>query len=91
MTDVRDLWLFRYFFTFEMIQALSPPSHFFRSSGVILERGQGSGKELLKRLEIYVRFPVAALYELKRNRASLHSEVYQRVTAEIEAKALPKR
>lgn len=42
-----------------------------------LEIGKGSGKELLKRLEIYLRFPEVALYEIHKNRARIHSSKFQ--------------
>jgi DNA-binding transcriptional regulator YiaG len=51
-----------------------------------LEIGKGSGKELLKRLEIYIKFPAVALYEVRKNRAALHTAGYQVVITRLEEK-----
>lgn len=50
-----------------------------------LEIGKGSGRELLKRLEIYINFPEVALFELKKNRAGLHLAGYQKTRNRLEA------
>ena len=55
-----------------------------------LEIGKGSGKELLKRLEIYMRFPEVALYELKKNGARLHDSRYQEAFRRLEEKVKAK-
>lgn len=44
-----------------------------------IESGKYSGKELLKRIEIYYKFPEVALYEIKKNRNKIHSNTYERL------------
>ena len=46
-----------------------------------IENGHSSGKETLKRVEIYSTFPEVALLEIKRNRAKIHSKTYKKVVA----------
>jgi hypothetical protein len=40
----------------------------------------------LKRLEIYMRFPEVALFEIRKNRASLHAVSYQNAVRRLEAR-----
>ncbi len=39
-----------------------------------IEKNQSTGKEVMKRLELYVRFPEIALFEFRRNCAQIHIE-----------------
>lgn len=39
-----------------------------------IENGQTSGRDVMKRLELYVRFPEVALFEFQRNSAEIHRE-----------------
>ncbi|MDE3046582.1 MAG: HipA N-terminal domain-containing protein [Verrucomicrobiota bacterium] len=41
---------------------------------ISIEHGQTSGKDTMKRLELYARFPALALFEFQRNCASIHRE-----------------
>ncbi len=41
---------------------------------VSIENGQSTGKEVMKRLELYARFPEIALFEFRRNCAQIHVE-----------------
>lgn len=44
-----------------------------------IESGKYSGKELLKRIEIYHKFPEVAFFEIKKNRTKIHSKTYDRL------------
>ena len=44
-----------------------------------IEKGRNSGKELLKRLEIYADFPEVALWMVDANRELVHNDVYESV------------
>lgn len=48
-----------------------------------VEKGLLSGTEVLKRMELYTRFPEAALLELERNRQRLHSATYERIAQKL--------
>ncbi|MEI6790725.1 MAG: HipA N-terminal domain-containing protein [Myxococcaceae bacterium] len=48
-----------------------------------IERGQASGREVLKRAEIYAKFPQTALFQLKRRGGALHINKYQYVAKEL--------
>lgn len=39
---------------------------------VSLESGRSSGRDVMKRLELYIRFPEVALFEFRRNCAAIH-------------------
>lgn len=43
-----------------------------------IEKGHNSGRDALKRLELYIFFPEVALYEMKKNRGKVHADVYRR-------------
>lgn len=43
-----------------------------------IENNRVSGRDILKRLEIYVMFKDVALFEIKKNRAKVHSSVYNK-------------
>jgi len=49
-----------------------------------IENGHSSGKDSLKRVEIYSRFPEVALFEMKRNRVKIHSGTYKKVVSILE-------
>lgn len=53
-----------------------------------LEAGTVSGRELLKRFEIYRHFPDVALYEIQKNRPKLHAERYQVAVTRLKAKII---
>jgi len=44
-----------------------------------IENGKMSGRDILKRVEIYALFKEAALFEIERNKAKVHSSVYELV------------
>lgn len=46
-----------------------------------IERGQAAGQEVLRRTEIYAKFPEAALFQLKRRGGFLHVNKYRYVTS----------
>lgn len=48
-----------------------------------IERGQVSGREVLKRVEIYVRFPSVALFQLERRGGALHGDKYLNIATEL--------
>lgn len=48
-----------------------------------VEKGQVSGREILKRVEIYVKFPAVALFQLERRGYALHTKQYQYATSEL--------
>ena len=48
-----------------------------------IESGKVSGREVLKRVELYKRFPEAALFELERNRTRLHRATYERTLTRL--------
>lgn len=41
---------------------------------IAIEKGQRKGKEVMKRLELYIKFPEVALFEFKRSCAEIHVE-----------------
>lgn len=47
-----------------------------------IESGQVQGKEVLKRIEIYSKFPEVAIFEVKRNKKGVHSDCFYK-TIEI--------
>jgi hypothetical protein len=49
-----------------------------------IEAGVSSGRDVMKRIEIYARFPQTALFELHRNRRLLHSDTYERLRAHFQ-------
>lgn len=49
-----------------------------------IERGQVSGREVLKRAEIYARFPQIAMFQLKRRGGVLHTNKYQHIACELD-------
>ena len=51
-----------------------------------LELGRAGGNEVLKRLQIYIKFPDVALWELKKNRAQIHDNKYQQALKRLESK-----
>lgn len=44
-----------------------------------IEAGKESGRDVLKRMEIYARFPKVAWFEMKRNSARMHTDVWRRL------------
>ncbi|MBC75723.1 MAG: hypothetical protein CME64_06885 [Halobacteriovoraceae bacterium] len=48
-----------------------------------IESGKISGKEVLKRIEIYFKFPEVAAFEVKRNKREVHSDCYIKVMEEL--------
>lgn len=44
-----------------------------------IENGKMSGRDILKRIEIYAIFKEAALFEIEKNKAKVHSNVYELV------------
>ena len=44
-----------------------------------IENGKMSGRDILKRIEIYALFKEVALFEIERNKAKVHSSVYESV------------
>ena len=48
-----------------------------------LEKGGSFGGELVKRLRIYMTFPQVALWEVERNRAKVHEEIYEYVVEQL--------
>lgn len=49
-----------------------------------IEKGLASGKEVLKRIEIYKRFPEVALFELKRRGMRIHESKKELVRSKLE-------
>jgi HipA-like protein len=49
-----------------------------------LERGKGGG-EVLKRLQIYMQFPLVALWEIKHNQAKIHENKYRELVNKLSA------
>lgn len=41
---------------------------------ISIEGGQGGGRDVMKRLELYIRFPSVALFEFQRNCAQIHRD-----------------
>ena len=39
---------------------------------ISIESGQSSGRDVMRRLELYIRFPMVALFEFQRNCAQIH-------------------
>ncbi len=56
------------------------------SSITKIENGQAKGKEVLKRIELYQKFPEAAVYEISRNKRMVHSDCYRAVMIKINEK-----
>ena len=48
-----------------------------------IEKNHTSGRDILKRLEIYINFPEVALFEIKRNKAKVHSDVFEKTVSII--------
>lgn len=46
-----------------------------------IETGKQSGRDVLKRLELYARFPEAAWFEMNRNRPAIHTALWERMAA----------
>jgi HipA-like protein len=44
-----------------------------------IENGKMSGRDILKRIEIYALFKETAFFEIERNKAKVHSKVYESV------------
>lgn len=44
-----------------------------------IESGKQTGRDVLKRMELYARFPEAAWFEMNRNRAKLHTDQWRRL------------
>ena len=44
-----------------------------------IESGKQTGRDVLKRMELYARFPEAAWFEMNRNRAKLHTKQWRRL------------
>lgn len=44
-----------------------------------IESGKQTGRDVLKRMELYVCFPEAAWFEMNRNRAKLHTNQWRRL------------
>jgi HipA-like protein len=49
-----------------------------------IENNRVSGRDILKRLEIYVKFKEVAIFEINKNRVKVHSSVYNKVRKLIE-------
>ena len=45
-----------------------------------IEAGKMSGRDVLKRMEMYARFPEVAQFEMNRNKACVHSELWEKVS-----------
>ncbi len=45
-----------------------------------IESGKRSGRDVLKRMELYVLFPEAAWFEMKRNKSKLHTDTWKRIS-----------
>lgn len=57
---------------------------------VSIENGHSSGRDVMKRLELYIRFPDVALFEFRRNCAAIHRDkrkVVERILSERKAKS----
>jgi HipA-like protein len=44
-----------------------------------IESGRQTGRDVLKRMELYARFPEAAWFEMNRNRAKLHTNQWRKL------------
>jgi len=44
-----------------------------------IEAGKSSGRDVLKRMEIYTRFPEVAWFEMNRNKASVHTQLWKQI------------
>ena len=53
-----------------------------------IESGKYSGKEIMKRINIYIKFPEVALFEIKRNSAKIHSGVLNNLLGVYSAKIM---
>jgi HipA-like protein len=60
---------------------------FSTSSISKIEKGHSSGKDTLKRVEIYSKFAEVALFEIKKNRTKIHSATYKKVVAILKKQA----
>lgn len=56
-----------------------------------VELGQESGREVLKRAEIYVRFPSVALFQLERRGGALHANKYQHIATELQRQLIKQK
>ena len=52
-----------------------------------IENEQVSGKEVLKRIEIYSKFPDVAIFEAKRNKKGVHSDCFRKVIEKFKTKS----
>ena len=41
---------------------------------ISLEKGESKGRDIMRRLELYIRFPRVALFEFRRNAARIHRD-----------------
>ncbi|OPX32418.1 MAG: hypothetical protein B1H09_00445 [Gemmatimonadaceae bacterium 4484_173] len=46
-----------------------------------IEAGKASGRDVLKRMEIYAKFPEVAWFEMNRNRAFIHTRLWKRLSS----------
>ena len=46
---------------------------------IAIENGHTSGRDIMKRLELYIRFPEVALFEFRRNSAAIHRDKRKQV------------
>lgn len=45
-----------------------------------IEAGKTSGRDVLKRMEIYIKFPEVAQFEMNRNKASVHTKLWKKTS-----------
>lgn len=45
-----------------------------------IEAGKTSGRDVLKRMEIYAKFPEVAQFEMNRNKASVHTKLWKKTS-----------
>lgn len=45
-----------------------------------IEAGKSSGRDVLKRMEIYAGYPEVAWFEMNRNKASIHTKLWKKVS-----------
>ena len=55
-----------------------------------IESGRESGRDVLKRLELYVRFPEVAWFEILRNRPRMHTDLWIRMVNRYKEKGAVK-
>jgi HipA-like protein len=46
---------------------------------ISIEKGRSAGRDVMKRLELYIRFPEVALFEFRRNCAAIHRDKRKQV------------